>query len=236
MDLSKHSRLKWVLIVSFTIITILVSIYLIVNGRRYFTRRGIFSIQKELNSFGGFSPFMLFFLILLSTIVPPLPLPIPLIEMAAGLIFGFWYGFILVWISQIVSSLMAFLGTRYIGSRVMKGILKFRFFHFYQNYLEEKGPIAIFAIRFFMAAPFNIISFLAGLTHMETTNFILATAFGTIPEAILYSYVGFLLQSTRLRLWYIFILVVLSGAIGPLITYIMLKYFQPRMLRKHKRK
>jgi uncharacterized membrane protein YdjX (TVP38/TMEM64 family) len=208
-------------------IGIAVVVYLIIQGRHYFNRRGIRQMQTVINSYGSWSPFALIFLIVISTVIPPLPLPIPLIEMAAGLIFGFGEGFLLVWASQIIGSVAAFVMTRIIGRSVFRRILENKIFNFYRRYIHDKGPLAIFTIRATMASPFNVVSFLAGLTQMKILNFTIATILGTIPESLLFSYIGSLLQSMRLRLWYIFILTVLLGAIGPVLMYLESKYLNP---------
>ncbi len=206
------------------LIGVAIVVYLIIQGRHYFNRRGIRQMQTVINSYGSLSPFALIFLIVISTVIPPLPLPIPLIEMAAGLIFGFGEGFLLVWVSQIIGSVAAFVMTRIVGKSIFRRMLENKIFNFYRRYIHDKGPLAIFTIRATMASPFNVVSFLAGLTQMKILNFTIATILGTIPESLLFSYVGSLLQSTRLRLWYIFILTVLLGAIGPIFMYLESKY------------
>lgn len=219
-----NPTIRKILLTIVILIGIAVVVYLIIQGRHYFNRRGIRQMQTVINSYGSLSPFALIFLIIISTVVPPLPLPIPLIEMAAGLIFGFGEGFLLVWVSQIIGSVAAFVMTRIIGRSVFRRILENKIFNFYRRYIHDKGPLAIFTIRATMASPFNVVSFLAGLTQMKILNFTIATVLGTIPESLLFSYIGSLLQSMRLRLWYIFILTVLLGAIGPVFMYLESKY------------
>jgi uncharacterized membrane protein YdjX (TVP38/TMEM64 family) len=184
-------------------------------------------MQTAITSYGSWSPLAIIFLIVISTVIPPLPLPIPLIEIASGLIFGFGEGFLLVWISQIIGSLGAFVMTRMLGKSIFRRVLDNRVFNFYRRYIHTKGPLAIFTIRATMASPFNVVSFLAGLTDMRILNFTVATVLGTIPEAVLFSFIGSLLQSMRLRLWYVFILTVLLSAIGPVLMYLESRYLNP---------
>ena len=217
-----------ILLILAIIIGIAALVYLIIQGRHYFNRRGIRQMQTVINSYGSWAPLAIILLIVMSTVIPPLPLPIPLIEMAAGLIFGFGHGFLLVWAGQIIGSAGAFIMTRMIGRSVFKNLLENRLFNFYRRYIHKKGPIAIFTVRATMASPFNVVSFLAGLTEMKFLQFTLATILGTIPEALLFSYVGSLIQHMRLRLWYIFILTVLLGAIGPIFMYLESRYLNPK--------
>lgn len=220
-----------------TIIAIIIVVgaltYIILHGRHYFSHRNIRSIQSLIKSYGYLSPLIVMFLIFLSTAIPPLPLPIPLIEITAGLMFGFLPGFMFVWISQIGSSLFAFGISRLIGKHFFKKIVNNHIFDPYTHYIREKGSMAVFVIRTTMAAPFNIISFLAGLTQMHVFDFTVATAFGTILESAFYVYIGTLLRSTRLRLWYVFILVVVLGA-APLLILLIANLFKRRFESKKK--
>lgn len=208
------------------VIALAALIFIVFHGQRYFSRREIRLLNTQISSFGPLSPLIVFFLILLSTAIPPLPLPVPLIEIAAGLIFGFWPGFLLVWISQIVSSLFAFFLSRFFGKHLFKNILNSHIWDFYRRYLEKKGATAVFITRMTMAAPFNIVSYLAGLTRIKTNQFLIATAIGTIPEAILFTIIGVQLKNIHIRLWYLFIALTGLGLLGIISTIIMMRSSQ----------
>jgi uncharacterized membrane protein YdjX (TVP38/TMEM64 family) len=226
-NIRNNTAIRKILLILAIIIGIAVLVYLIIQGRHYFNRRSLRQMQGVINSYGSWAPIAIILLIVISTLIPPLPLPIPLIEMAAGLIFGFGEGFLLVWTGQIIGSIGAFIMTRMIGKSIFKRILENRIFNFYRRYIHKKGPLAIFTIRATMASPFNVVSFLAGLTQMKILQFSTATVLGTIPESLLFSFIGSFLKSMRLRLWYIFILTVLLGAIGPVLMYVESKYLNP---------
>lgn len=221
--------LRTVLRILIICITVAVIIYLITHGRRYFSRRSIRQMQSVIHSYGTWSPLAVFFLIFISTLIPPLPLPIPIIELAAGYLYGFGPGFIVIWISQIISSLSAYGVSRYFGKKILKPLLKYRIISFYQEYLKEKGAIAVLISRSTMSSPFNVVSFLSGFTQMSMSKFTGATILGTLPESVLFSYIGSLVQHTRFRLWYVFILLVLLGITGPLLTYIVMKVEKRRL-------
>ncbi len=204
------------------IAAIIVLVIIIILGRHYFTRRGIRQMSSLISSYGTLSPLVVVFLIFLSTAIPPLPLPVPLIEIAAGYIFGFWPGFFLVWFSQIISSLFAYGLTRFIGTRLFRSLLSTHIFRIYQHYVDKNGAMGIFITRATLAAPFNIVSFLAGLTNMNVASFFTATLLGTIPESALYSLLGSVIKVTRIRLWYVYIAVVIVGSVVPMYLFIKL--------------
>ena len=82
--------------------------------------------------------------------------------------------------------------------------------------------MGIFITRATLAAPFNIVSFLAGLTNMNVVSFFTATLLGTIPESALYSLLGSVIKVTRIRLWYVYIAVVIVGSVVPMYLFIKL--------------
>jgi len=226
--LLRNKTLRKILIVLGIILGTALVVYLIVTGRRYFSRRGIRQIQTLSDSYGALSPLVIFALIFISTIIPPLPIPTPLIEMATGYIYGFWPAFFLVWVSQIISSIASFAIARYVGKRIFKGLLNNSVVVYFQKYIRQHGAMAVFITRTTLSSPFTIVSFLAGFTDMSTVNYTSATVLGTIAESGLYAFVGSIIKGTKLRLWFVFIFVVLLGSLGPLVTYLIMKYAKPR--------
>jgi uncharacterized membrane protein YdjX (TVP38/TMEM64 family) len=218
-NLPKAGRTYQTLIIIALVVLIIGSVYTVIHGRHYFNRSHVRRLEGKIDSTGILSPLVVFALILISTLIPPLPLPIPLIEMAAGLLFGFWPAVVLVWFSQLESSLAAFQISRHFRKRLMKKILDSKLFTVYREFIKKKGPLAVFVIRAVMAAPFNI-SYMAGFMEMNPLSFSLATALGVVPEVLLFVYLGTLVQHTHIRLWYVFILLVIL-AVGPLVALMM---------------
>lgn len=211
-----------------------VAIYLL-RSQRHFYRRSIREIESIiLSGDTTYSPVIVVLLETISTAIPLLPLPIPLIEIATGLVFGFWEGFLVAWIAQIISSLIAFYLAKRFGKKILNRFNRFKFLEFYKNYLGNGQALSVFILRAVMAAPFNLVSFLAGLTDMKALNFTVATALGTIPEALLYSFIGSQIMHTRLSLGIVFAIVILLAGLGLLITYGMIEFKNWRdKLRQH---
>lgn len=220
--MTEQKNRRWLIPVLVTVILI-VAAFLLINGEGTLSRSSIRFIRVILHSFGNLSPLVVVFLVTLSTIVPPLPLPIPVVEIAAGIAFGFMPGFLIVWISQIISSLIAFHLSRKLGQRLFGAILGTHLLDAYRSYLTHRGAWAVFYIRLILAAPFNVISFMAGLSQMKSTKFILATALGTIPEALLFTYLGSQIRTIRPNLWYISAALIILGAFGLIVMLTMNK-------------
>lgn len=220
----KHRTL---VVLTLVVIATIVVVILVSQGKNPVSRGSIRFIRSLINSFGNFSGLAVIFLIVLSTMIPPLPLPVPLVEIAAGLVFGFVPGFFICWIGQIVSSLTAFYFARYFGKSILKRFINNKFLDSYREYLTEKGPLAIFIVRATLANPFNVVSYLAGLTNMSLSKFLIPTALGSITESLIFAFVGSRIRMFYFQLWYLFAFILITSAIGVIGTYIVIK-------RKHK--
>lgn len=192
------------------IVTVIAGVYAIMNGRHYFNRRNLRLLDDQILSFGIWAPLVIVFLIFINILIPPIPIPIPLVEIAAGVIFGFWPGVLLVWVSQVLSSVITFLLSRKIGKFFLKKLMNSKFLGFIREFIAKKGALGVFVIRATMTSPFSI-SYIAGFMDISLLGFTLAMIVGAIPETILFVYLGTLAQHARIRLWYIGIpMVILS--------------------------
>jgi len=216
----RKDKIYQIITVIAVILTVAISVYAVISGRQYFNRRGVRQIALEIRQFGPWAPLFLAGLILINTLVPPIPIPIPLIEIVAGSVFGFWPGFILVWLTQIISSVSAFFMSKYISKLFLKKIIKSRFFNFYNRLIKKRRAFAVFVIRATMTAPFNI-SFLAGISDMPFLNFLGATTLGVITESAFFPYLGTLIvQRVRFRLWYVLIILIILSVLPTVILLI----------------
>lgn len=190
----------------------------------FFTLRGFRVLRQSISSYGLFAPVVIIGLILAGTIVPFLPLPDPLIELAAGFLFGAFEGFVIVWVAQMIASLAAFLLAKRLRGSVLKRFLGNKMWEGYRDFINDKGVLAVLVSRLTMSAPFNITSYFAGLTDMGWTKFALATAFGIIPESLLFSFVGSQLRILRSDLWLIFGSVAIVAVIGFATTFYLMTF------------
>jgi len=230
----KNKNFRKLLLILLVILLVSIAAYFLSHGSSYFGRRGIRQIRSYTQSFGIFSPFIIVFLIFLSTAIPPLPLPVPLIELSAGVAFGFIEGALIIWISQIGSSVLAFYIARFFKKRFFgANIVKNDKWNFYRSYLNKRGAFAIFLIRFVMAAPFNIISYLAGLTQISILSFTIATALGTIPESLLYSFLGSQIRTLHIKFIYLSGLIIAIGSIGFIFTLVLMFLLKPQRQKKN---
>jgi uncharacterized membrane protein YdjX (TVP38/TMEM64 family) len=227
----KHKNFKRV-VIAIAILLILVGLFFLLCGHNPLTRRGLRILQKYILSYGAIAPLIIVIMILLSTIIPPLPLPVPLVELASGAIFGFWEGWLIVWLGQIISSFVAFAVVRFFNKKFMGKWLRNKRWDFYQNYLKKSGTTAILVTRGTMSSPFNIISFLAGVSPIPWTSFLWATAVGVIPETLLYSFIGSRLRELHIRFIWLSTIILAIGLAGFGITFLVTAYLKPKIVAK----
>jgi uncharacterized membrane protein YdjX (TVP38/TMEM64 family) len=213
------------------VIAVLVGLFFLFKGNNVLSRRAVRTLQRNILSYGALAPLIVIIMILLSTVIPPLPLPIPLVEMAAGMIFGFWEGWLIVWLGQIISSLAAFGIVRLFNKTVFGRWLEQRQWGFYLNYLKRTGAKAVAITRATMSAPFNIISFLAGLTPISWTSFLAATALGVIPETVLYALIGSQLRKIHIRFIWLSVIILAIGLAGFGISLILAAVIKPKITK-----
>jgi uncharacterized membrane protein YdjX (TVP38/TMEM64 family) len=231
--MSKHKNLKKLLII-IIVTAVLVAIYVFLQNHRVFTGREFRQVRRYIGSYGTVAPIVIVILMTLSTLIPPLPLPIPLIEVTSGVIFGFLEGAIIVWLGQVISSFMAFATVRFFNKTFIGKFLKNKRWNFYETYLKERGTKAILITRATLSSPFNIISFMAGLSSMPWKAFLWSTSIGVIPETILYTFIGSQLRELHIRfIWLSSIILAISLA-GFGITFITTSFLKPKLATKEK--
>lgn len=223
----KRSKKSTVILIIVGILTVAGLVYLIFHGQ-YLHRRNVIQLQNIINSYGYLSPLVVAFLVFLGTVIPPLPLPTPLVEIAAGAVFGFWEGFLVIWVSQIFSSLFVYYLLKYFNRHFYGKFLKNKFWDSYRQFLNQRGAWAVFILRTTLSAPFNIISFLAGISNMKNSGFVIATIFGTISEALLFGLIGSQLRTIHVSFKYLSIIILFVGIIGFLLTFVGIKFIPHR--------
>jgi uncharacterized membrane protein YdjX (TVP38/TMEM64 family) len=211
------------------IVGVLIALFFLLKNNSYSSDKDLGDIQKYALSYGSFAPMVIVFMVIVSTALPPLPLPVPLIEIASGVIFGFWKGWIISWVAQLFSSFAAFTIVRLFNKSFAGDWLRNKHWGFYHEYIKEKGAKAILITRATMIAPFNIVSFVAGLTHIPWKVFLWSTAIGILPETFIYSFIGSGLRNLHINIVLLSTLILVIGLTGFGLTFLPIKYLRAKL-------
>lgn len=147
------------------------------------------NIQMIVESSGFFAPpiFILLYIISLIFFLPATPL-----SLAAGFIFGGWFGTLYTVIGATIGATVAFIIARYFAFDSIDALLKNRFkkIHKYDTKLKKQGLPTVLFLRFVPLFPFNGLNFALGITHVKLKDFIIGTAAGIIPGSFILVNIG----------------------------------------------
>ncbi|MDO5638481.1 MAG: VTT domain-containing protein [Neisseria sp.] len=143
--------------------------------------------------FAGASGMLLFgavFFVLSLLCVPVTPL-----MAAAGFLFGPFWGSLTVMAASALSAWSAFaLGRTAFYVRVRRWLLRHPLLATVERALSAQGWRTVFLLRLSSMIPFAPLSYALGAAKVKTRTFLSATLLGELPWALLYGYLGSLLN------------------------------------------
>ncbi|MEY7999496.1 TVP38/TMEM64 family protein [Clostridium sp. Mt-5] len=154
----------------------------------------VVSVKNYILSFGVLAPIISFFLMILQSIIAPLPAFI--ITFANAGLFGWIKGAILSWSSAMAGAALCFYIARFLGRDIVEKLTSKTSIKKADEFFKNYGKYAILIARLLPFISFDIVSYAAGLTSMGFWPFFIATGLGQLPAAIVYSYIGEMLTGT----------------------------------------
>lgn len=142
-------------------------------------------------SFGIWAPIVSFLLMILQSVIAPLPAFI--ITFSNAGLFGWVKGAILSWSSAMVGAAICYAIARIYGRSVVEKFTSRSALHEVDVFFERYGKWAVMIARLLPFISFDVVSYAAGLTAMGFWEFFWATGLGQLPATIVYSYVGAML-------------------------------------------
>ena len=152
-------------------------------------------LKELVLSFGWWAPVISFLLMILQTLIAPLPAFV--LAIANSMAFGMFYGFVLTCISALAAAFTAFFLARWLGRSFLERKLNGRILGRFDSIVERFGAWGVLILRLFPIISFDFVSYAAGLTAMRARNFGIATFFGMLPATIAYSLLGDSLESAN---------------------------------------
>ncbi|PKM78380.1 MAG: TVP38/TMEM64 family protein [Firmicutes bacterium HGW-Firmicutes-15] len=178
------------------IILIPIALYIFVDPMQIAVKRAIFILSMVdvdaakgyILSFGIWAPIVSFLLMILQSLLAPLPAFI--ITFANAGLFGWVKGAILSWSSAMVGAALCYAIARIYGRTVVEKFTTRAALKEVDKFFERYGKWAVLVARLLPFVSFDIVSYAAGLTAMGFWEFFWATGLGQLPATIIYSYVG----------------------------------------------
>ena len=147
------------------------------------------AVGEFIRSFGLWSSFIfVLFYAIAAIFIPTTPLMV-----AAGLLFGFRYGFFYSIIGGFISMLITFFFARKTGRESIEKILKnkrAKYLEKYDNRLKKNGILDLIILRILPVMPFNILNIIMGISKISLREYIIGSLIGLIPSHIATVYLG----------------------------------------------
>lgn len=125
------------------------------------------------------------------TLSPVIMFPASLLTLAAGFLYGPWWGTLLVSPASVVGSTLAFLLGRTVArERVKRQIQANSRFSAIDAAVEKTGLKVVFLLRLSPIFPFTLLNYALGLTKVRLRDYILGSFLGMLPGTFLYVYLG----------------------------------------------
>jgi uncharacterized membrane protein YdjX (TVP38/TMEM64 family) len=180
----------------------------------------IAALIDYLRSFGIWAPVVSAALMVLQSVAAPIPAF--LLTFANGMLFGWFWGAALSWLSAMAGAALCFWLARVLGRPAVErlagggAVLSTT-----DRFFERFGTHSILVARLLPFVSFDVVSYAAGLTPMRFLRFLIATGIGQLPATLLYSWLGQSVSGGLRAVFWAFsiaaALAVLSVAIAPLL-------------------
>lgn len=151
-------------------------------------------VKGYILSFGILAPIVSFLLMILQSVIAPLPAFI--ITFANAGLFGWVKGAMLSWSSAMAGAVLCYYIARFLGRDFVERLTTKTALEKIDQFFKLYGKYAILIARLLPFISFDIVSYAAGLTSIGFWPFFIATGIGQLPATIVYSYIGGMLTGT----------------------------------------
>lgn len=112
-----------------------------------------------------------------------------ILTLAAGAIFGLFYGTVIASVASTTGATLAFLGTRYLFRESAESKFRDRMSLINQG-LKKEGSFYLFTLRLIPVFPFFLVNLLMGLTQFSVWRFFIVSQIGMLPGTLVYVNAG----------------------------------------------
>jgi len=112
-----------------------------------------------------------------------------ILTLAAGAIFGFKVGTLVVSLSSTIGATLAFLASRYFFKDFVESKFKSKFDSINSG-IEKEGIFYLFSLRLLPVFPFFLVNLLMGLTTLPTITYFWVSLLGMLPGTMVYINAG----------------------------------------------
>lgn len=129
----------------------------------------------------------LFIFLVLFIVVAAVGLPITPMILMGGALFGIWRGGLLNWGAATVGAIGGYYLARLFGRNALRHLVE-RMMHRSVKFSGPRARRTLLQLRLIPVTPYGGLNFAAGLAGMPLVDFVIATAFGTLPSIAVFTY------------------------------------------------
>lgn len=144
--------------------------------------------QQFLLSLGAWAPVASVALMTAQALL--VPVPVTIIMVANGLVFGLWPGMLVSLAGGLTGGLAAYAIARWLGRALVERILPAPSLSAADRLMNTYGAWAVVLGRWIPGVPGDPVSYASGLTRMPAVKFTVLTAIGLVPANFVTSFLG----------------------------------------------
>lgn len=167
----------------------------------------------------SYGPFGLLVVMIIQTIIAPIPSE-ALLAFSGAIGIKLFDIVIFGGTGLIIGSIIAFYLARTGGKPIINKLIGKKWVGRVDKWVEENGTKAIFLTRLVPIIPFDLISYMAGITKLEFKHFIFATVLGAFPRSLLLAIIGLSMKEILTFIGFGLELTIIIGILG----FIVLAY------------
>lgn len=145
-------------------------------------------IRTYVASFGIWAPVIFVALYVFQIVVAPIPGT--LMNFAGGLLFGWWGGVGLSWISCVVGAVISISLMRAFGRSLMRIFISDKKLDRFDGYVRSRGWVYLFLLYIVPNPLGDTVNYMAALSDIKLWKLLLLVAIGRIPSLIVGSWLG----------------------------------------------
>jgi len=115
-------------------------------------------------------------------------LPVFIVSLVGGALFGVWKGALLAWIGALAGTVGTHLLARHVARAPMRKV--FGEHRLLRVLREHDDVMELLRLRIMPVAPFAVLDYVAGVAGVSLRRLMLATMLGVVPSVVAYTFVG----------------------------------------------
>lgn len=147
------------------------------------------NLVRTIESFGHWGVLVLIGVQFFQIVLPPIPGRV--VQIAGGYLFGLWPGLLYLTMGSILGSIVAFYASRTFGAPLVMAMVPEDKLRRLESIMQRrKVDLAVFIAFLIPAFPKDLLTYVAGLTSISGSRFLLVGLSGRLPGLIMATLVG----------------------------------------------